>query len=143
MPPSPIRKLVPYAEAAKKRGTQVIHLNIGQPDIATPQVALDAIRGLDRTVIEYSYSAGYESYRKGLAAYYAGHGIAVTHEQIIVTNGGSEALLFAMMACFEPGDEVISVAAKWPITAPRWARCRPNNDIRFTTARVSAGTTSM
>ncbi|WKZ67883.1 MAG: pyridoxal phosphate-dependent aminotransferase [Flavobacteriales bacterium] len=107
MPPSPIRKLVPYAEAAKKRGTSVIHLNIGQPDIATPQVALDAIRRLDRTVIEYSHSAGYESYRKGLAAYYAGHGIAVTHEQIIVTNGGSEALLFAMMACFEPGDEVI------------------------------------
>jgi aspartate aminotransferase len=107
MPPSPIRKLVPYAEAAKKRGTSVIHLNIGQPDIATPQVALDAIRGLDRTVIEYSHSAGYESYRKGLAAYYARHGIAVSHEQIIVTNGGSEALLFAMMACFEPGDEVI------------------------------------
>jgi aspartate aminotransferase len=68
MPASPIRKLVPFAEAAKKRGTQVIHLNIGQPDIATPEVALDAIRHLDRTVIEYSHSAGYESYRKGLAA---------------------------------------------------------------------------
>ena len=107
MPASPIRKLVPFAEAAKKRGTQVIHLNIGQPDIATPAVALDAIRHLDRTVIEYSHSAGYESYRKGLATYYAQHGIHVTHEQIIITNGGSEALLFGMMACFEPGDELI------------------------------------
>lgn len=107
MPPSPIRKLVPYAEAARARGTKVIHLNIGQPDIASPQVALDAIRNLDRTVIEYSHSAGYESYRKGLAEYYAQHGIHVSHEEIIVTNGGSEALLFGMMACFEPGDEVI------------------------------------
>lgn len=107
MPPSPIRKLVPYAEAARARGTKVIHLNIGQPDIASPQVALDAIRNLDRTVIEYSHSAGYESYRKGLAQYYAQHGIRVSHEEIIVTNGGSEALLFGMMACFEPGDEVI------------------------------------
>lgn len=107
MPPSPIRKLVPFAEAAKQRGTKVIHLNIGQPDIASPEVALDAIRHLDRTVIEYSHSAGYESYRKGLAAYYAQHGISVTPEEIIITNGGSEALLFGMMACFEPGDEVI------------------------------------
>ncbi|MBL0125990.1 MAG: pyridoxal phosphate-dependent aminotransferase [Flavobacteriales bacterium] len=107
MPASPIRKLVPYAEAAKKRGIQVIHLNIGQPDIATPVVALDAIRHLDRTVIEYSHSAGFESYRIGLAAYYAQHGITVGPEEIIVTNGGSEALLFGMMACFEPGDEVI------------------------------------
>ena len=107
MPPSPIRKLVPFAEAAKKRGTKVIHLNIGQPDIASPEVALDAIRHLDRTVIEYSHSAGYESYRKGLATYYAEHGIIVDHEQIIITTGGSEALLFGMMACFEPGDEVI------------------------------------
>lgn len=107
MPPSPIRKLVPFAEAAKKRGTKVIHLNIGQPDIATPEVALDAMHNLDRTVIEYSHSAGFESYRKGLANYYSQHGIHVTHEEIIVTNGGSEALLFGMMACFEPGDEVI------------------------------------
>lgn len=107
MPPSPIRKLVPYAEAAKKRGVQVIHLNIGQPDIATPEVALNAIRNIDRKVIEYSHSAGYESYRKGLAGYYRGVGIDVTHEQILVTNGGSEALLFGMMACFEPGDEII------------------------------------
>lgn len=107
MPPSPIRKLVPFAEAAKKRGMKVIHLNIGQPDIATPELALDAMHHLDRTVIEYSHSAGFESYRKGLAAYYAQHNIHVTHEEIIVTNGGSEALLFGMMACFEPGDEVI------------------------------------
>lgn len=107
MPPSPIRKLVPYAEAAKKRGTHVIHLNIGQPDIATPDVALEAMHTLDRKVIEYSHSAGFESYRKGLATYYAQHGIHVSHEEIIVTNGGSEALLFGMMACFETGDEVI------------------------------------
>lgn len=107
MPASPIRKLVPYAEAAKKRGTSVIHLNIGQPDVATPQVALDALRTLDRTVIEYSHSAGFESYRRGLAEQYGKHGVDVTHEQIIVTNGGSEALLFGMMACLEPGDEII------------------------------------
>ncbi len=107
MPASPIRKLVPYAEAAKHRGTVVIHLNIGQPDVATPQVALDALRELDRTVIEYSHSAGFESYRRGLAEQYGKHGVDVTHEQIIVTNGGSEALLFGMMACLEPGDEII------------------------------------
>lgn len=107
MPASPIRKLVPYAEAAKQRGTTVIHLNIGQPDIPTPEVALNAIRDLDRTVIEYSHSAGYESYRRGLAEYYRKNGIMVDHEQIIITNGGSEALLFGMMACFEPGDEII------------------------------------
>lgn len=107
MPASPIRKLVPYSEAAKARGVQVIHLNIGQPDIETPEVALDAIRNLDRKVIEYSHSAGYESYRRGLAKYYQKHKIDVDHEQIIVTNGGSEALLFGMMACFEPGDELI------------------------------------
>ena len=107
MPASPIRKLVPFSEAAKARGVQVIHLNIGQPDIQTPEVALDAIRNLDRKVIEYSHSAGYESYRRGLAKYYQAHKIDVDHEQIIVTNGGSEALLFGMMACFEPGDELI------------------------------------
>lgn len=107
MPASPIRKLVPFAEAAKKRGTRVIHLNIGQPDIATPEVALEAMHTLGRKVIEYSHSAGFESYRKGLSAYYAQHGIQVSPEEIIVTNGGSEALLFGMMACFEPGDEII------------------------------------
>ena len=107
MPASPIRKLVPFAEAAKKRGIQVLHLNIGQPDIRTPQVALDAIKGFRPTVVEYSHSAGNESYRKGLAAYYGEHGIGITHEDIIITTGGSEALLFGMMACFDPGDEII------------------------------------
>ncbi len=107
MPASPIRKLVPFAEAAKKRGTHVLHLNIGQPDIRTPKVALDAIKNMDLAVVEYSHSAGNESYRKGLAAYYNEHGIAITHEQIIITTGGSEALLFGMMACFDAGDEII------------------------------------
>lgn len=107
MPASPIRKLVPYAEAAKQRGTKVIHLNIGQPDIATPQVALEAIHNMDRKVIEYSHSAGFESYRRGLADQYRKHGVDVTHEQIIVTTGGSEALTFAMLACLDPGDEII------------------------------------
>jgi aspartate aminotransferase len=107
MPASPIRKLVPFAEAAKGRGTQVLHLNIGQPDIRTPQLALDAIKNMDLRVVEYSHSAGNESYRKGLAAYYGEHGIALTHEQIIITTGGSEALLFGMMACFDAGDEII------------------------------------
>jgi aspartate aminotransferase len=107
MPASPIRKLVPFAEAAKKRGTKVLHLNIGQPDIHTPQVALDAIKHMDLQVVEYSHSAGIESYRKGLAEYYHAHGINVSHEEIIITTGGSEALLFGMMSCFDPGDEII------------------------------------
>ncbi|HMN04355.1 MAG TPA: pyridoxal phosphate-dependent aminotransferase [Flavobacteriales bacterium] len=107
MPSSPIRKLVPYAEAAKKRGLQVLHLNIGQPDIHSPKEALDAVRNNTLTVVEYSHSAGDEHYRKGLAAYYQKHNIPVTHEDIIITNGGSEALLFGMMACFNPGDEII------------------------------------
>ncbi len=107
MPASPIRKLVPFAEAAKKRGTKVLHLNIGQPDIPTPHVALDAIRHMDLKVVEYSHSAGNESYRKGLAAYYGKHDITITHEDVLITTGGSEALLFGMMACFDPGDEII------------------------------------
>lgn len=107
MPASPIRKLVPYAEAAKKRGVNVLHLNIGQPDIRTPQVALDAIKHMDIGVVEYSHSAGIESYRKGLAGYYNDHGIAVSYEDIIITTGGSEALLFGMSACLDPGDEII------------------------------------
>lgn len=107
MPASPIRKLVPFADAAKKRGTRVLHLNIGQPDIRTPEVALDAIRHMDLQVVEYSHSAGHESYRKGLADYYAQHGIKLSADQLIVTTGGSEALLFGMMACFDPGDEII------------------------------------
>ncbi|NQV52113.1 MAG: pyridoxal phosphate-dependent aminotransferase [Flavobacteriales bacterium] len=107
MPESPIRKLVPFAEKAAAAGKEVIHLNIGQPDIATPEVALKAIRNLDRTVIEYSHSAGFESYRRGLAEYYKDNGIDVTYEDILVTNGGSEAIVFAMMTCFNPEDEVI------------------------------------
>ena len=107
MPPSPIRKLVPYAEAAKKRGVKVFHLNIGQPDIATPEPILDAVRNSDFKVLEYSHSAGNESYRKKLVEYYARVGINVTAEQIIVTTGGSEAILFGFMACCDDGDEVI------------------------------------
>jgi aspartate aminotransferase len=107
MPASPIRKLVPYAEAAKKKGRKVYHLNIGQPDIPTPQVALDAIKNLDLKVIEYSHSAGFESYRKKLAGYYQGLGLDINHEEIIITTGGSEALLFAFNACLDPGDEII------------------------------------
>ncbi|MES2847560.1 MAG: pyridoxal phosphate-dependent aminotransferase [Bacteroidota bacterium] len=107
MPPSPIRKLVPYAEAAKKKGTTVYHLNIGQPDIATPEKILDAVRQSDFKVLEYSHSAGNESYRKKLVSYYNHVGINVTAEQIIVTTGGSEAILFGFMACMDAGDEVI------------------------------------
>ncbi len=107
MPPSPIRKLVPFAEEAKKRGTKVFHLNIGQPDIVTPKAILDAVRHTDMTVLEYSHSAGFESYRKKLTEYYKRFDIDVTPNQIIVTTGGSEAILFAMMACLDPGDEII------------------------------------
>jgi aspartate aminotransferase len=107
MPPSPIRKLVPFAEAAKKRGTKVYHLNIGQPDIETPPAILDAVRHVDMKVLEYSHSAGFESYRKKLVEYYGRNNINVNHNQIIVTTGGSEAILFAIMSCLDPGDEII------------------------------------
>jgi len=107
MPPSPIRKLVPYAEAAKKKGIKVYHLNIGQPDIETPKHILDAVRNFDFSVLEYSHSAGNESYRKKLAHYYKRIGIDVNHQEIIVTTGGSEAILFGFMSCLDPGDEVI------------------------------------
>lgn len=107
MPASPIRKLVPYAEEAKRKGRKVYHLNIGQPDISTPQVALDAIHTCNLKVVEYSHSAGNESYRKSLAAYYNGLGINITHNDIIVTTGGSEAITIAFMTCLNPGDEVI------------------------------------
>jgi len=107
MPASPIRKLVPYAEAAKKKGKTVYHLNIGQPDIETPEVALNAIKNMDRKVIEYSHSAGFESYRNGLSAYYKKTGIDVNPEDIIITTGGSEALIFGFMTTCNPGDEVI------------------------------------
>jgi aspartate aminotransferase len=107
MPASPIRKLVPYAEAAKKRGTRVFHLNIGQPDIETPPSTLDAVRHFTFKVLEYSHSAGNESYRRKLVQYYAGKNIHVNHEQIIITTGGSEAILFAFLGCLDAGDEVI------------------------------------
>lgn len=107
LPSSPIRKLVPYAEAAKKRGVKVYHLNIGQPDIKSPQEVLDAIHGFSQEVIEYSHSAGFESYRRKLAEYYQKLHIDVNHEQIIVTTGGSEALLFSMMCTLNEGDEII------------------------------------
>lgn len=107
MPSSPIRKLVPFAEAAKKRGTKVYHLNIGQPDIETPKMVLDAVRNSDFKVLEYSHSAGNESYRKKLVHYYASVGIQVNHQQIIITTGGSEAIQFGFMACLDAGDEVI------------------------------------
>ena len=107
MPASPIRKLVPYAEAAKKKGIKVYHLNIGQPDIETPKMALDAVRNFDFKVLEYSHSAGNESYRRKLADYYKRVGIDVNYQQIIVTTGGSEAILFGFMSCLDAGDEVI------------------------------------
>jgi aspartate aminotransferase len=107
MPSSPIRKLVPFAEEAKKQGRTVYHLNIGQPDINTPQVVLDRIKNIKRSVIEYSHSAGFDSYRKGLAEYYSGFEINIDRNNIIVTTGGSEALIFGLQTCFNPGDEVI------------------------------------
>jgi aspartate aminotransferase len=107
MPASPIRKLVPYSEKAKTKGTTVYHLNIGQPDIETPEVALNAVKNLDRKVIEYSHSAGFESYRNALSAYYLKNGIRVSPEDIIITTGGSEALIFGFMTTCNPGDEVI------------------------------------
>ena len=107
MPASPIRKLVPYADAAKKKGIKIYHLNIGQPDIETPEVMLNAIKTSNIKVVEYSHSAGNESYRIKLAEYYKGFRINVTSNDIIITNGGSEALSFAFMTCFNNGDEVI------------------------------------
>jgi aspartate aminotransferase len=107
MPASPIRKLVPFADDAKKRGTKIFHLNIGQPDIETPAVMLNAIRQNDLKVVEYSNSAGIESYRKKLAGYYKSFQINVEYSDILITTGGSEALQFAFNTCFNPGDEVI------------------------------------
>ncbi|MFM2048487.1 MAG: hypothetical protein RI955_1035 [Bacteroidota bacterium] len=107
MPSSPIRKLVPYAEAAKQRGTKVYHLNIGQPDIETPKAVLDAVRHSDFKVLEYSHSAGNESYRRKLVSYYKRFDIDLDYSEIMITTGGSEAILFGMMACLDAGDEVI------------------------------------
>ncbi len=108
MPASPIRKLVPYSEVAKKKGRKVYHLNIGQPDIHTPEVALNAVRNLKEKVIAYSHSAGNESYRKKLAGYYKSVGIDIDYTDLLITTGGSEAVLFAFMTCLNPGEEVIA-----------------------------------
>lgn len=107
MPESPIRKLVPYAEGAKKKGHKVYHLNIGQPDIKTPEVALNAIKNNAIEILEYSHSAGFESYRTKLSNYYKNHGLPINTEDIIITTGGSEALLFAMGSTMDNGDEII------------------------------------
>jgi aspartate aminotransferase len=107
MPPSPIRKLVPFAEKAKKEGKKIYHLNIGQPDIETPEVLLNAIHNYPGKIVEYSHSAGIESYRKKLVTYYKKFDINVDYTDIIVTTGGSEAISFAMMSCFDPGDEIL------------------------------------
>ena len=108
MPSSPIRKLVPFAEEAKRKGRKVYHLNIGQPDIPTPEVALNAIRNIDLRVIEYSHSAGNESYRRKLATYYRKIGINIDHTEMLITTGGSEAILFALNSCVNTGEEVIT-----------------------------------
>lgn len=107
MPESPIRKLAPLALAAKERGIKVYHLNIGQPDLPTPQCGLDALKHIDRKVLEYSPSQGYLSYRKKLVDFYAKYDIHVSADDIIITTGGSEAVLFAFMSCLNPGDEII------------------------------------
>ncbi len=107
MPESPIRKLVPYAEIAKKKGNKVYHLNIGQPDIKTPEVAMNSIKNLDIKVLEYSHSAGFESYRTKLSQFYKNIGLPIDVADIIITTGGSEALLFAMGSTMDFGDEVI------------------------------------
>jgi len=107
MPESPIRKLVPFADQAKSRGVKVHHLNIGQPDIKTPEVALDAIRNFNENVVEYSHSAGILSYRKKLVEYYKSVNINLTADEMIVCTGASEALLFAMQTCMDDGDEII------------------------------------
>jgi len=107
MPASPIRKLVPFSEAAKKKGIKIFHLNIGQPDIATPDTFLNAVKTADFKVLEYSHSAGNESYRKKLCAYYKSYNINIDHTEVIITCGGSEAISIAMMSCFNNGDEII------------------------------------
>ncbi len=107
MPESPIRKLVPFADSAKKKGVKVYHLNIGQPDIKTPEVAIEAVKNADIKVLEYSHSAGFESYRNKLAAFYQNAGLPVDSQDVIITTGGSEALMFAMGSTMDQGDEII------------------------------------
>ncbi|MDE5786117.1 MAG: aminotransferase class I/II-fold pyridoxal phosphate-dependent enzyme, partial [Duncaniella sp.] len=107
MPASPIRRLAPLAAKAREEGVKVYHLNIGQPDVPTPQCGLDALKNIDRKVLEYSPSAGLDSLRRKLKEYYSKYRIDVEVDDIIVTSGGSEAVLFAFMACLDPGDEII------------------------------------
>ena len=107
MPESPIRKLVPFAEIAKNKGKKIYHLNIGQPDIASPKVALKAINDYNDNIVEYSHSSGLLSYRIGLSKYYNRLGVDITQDNIMITTGGSEALLFALNACLDSGDEII------------------------------------
>src|SRR6476661_7009344 len=107
MPASPIRKLVPFAEAAKKKGVKIYHLNIGQPDIETPASFLDAVKNAPLKIVEYSHSAGNESYRKKLCNYYKEYNINIDHNDVIITCGGSEAIEIALLTCFNPGDELI------------------------------------
>ena len=107
MPESPIRKLVPYADIARKKGHKVYHLNIGQPDIKTPEVALQAVKNADISVLEYSHSAGFESYRTKLSQYYKNQGLPIDTQDIIITTGGSEALMFAMGSTMDVDDEII------------------------------------
>ena len=106
MPESPIRKLMPFAEKAKSKGKTVFHLNIGQPDIESPKLAIDAVNNFKNKVVEYSHSAGFESYRKGLATYYQKLGININYNDVMITTGGSEALLFSLNSCFDDGDEI-------------------------------------
>ena len=107
MPQSPIRKLAKYSDTAKRNGVHVYHLNIGQPDIKTPQCALDAVRNMNRDILDYSPSQGTQSLRTKMVGYYAEYGIDLSPDEIIITSGGSEAILFAFMACLNPGDEII------------------------------------
>ena len=107
MPQSPVRKLVPFAEKAKKRGVKVLHLNIGQPDIKTPEIAIEAVKNFDIKVLEYTHSAGFESYREGLSAYYKEFDIDISKDELIVTTGGSEAISFALGSIMDNTDEVI------------------------------------
>lgn len=137
-PASPIRRLVPFAEAAKKRGVKIYHLNIGQPDILTPQAAVEAMKNADMRVIEYSHSAGTESYRQRLVEFYGRYGInGLQANDLIVTNGGSEALWFALMACLDAGDEII-VPEPFYANYNGFAKCLDVN-IRPITASIETG----
>ena len=136
MPESPIRKLVPLANKAKARGIKVYHLNIGQPDLPTPGVAMDAMRRIDRKVLEYSPSEGIRSFREKLVAYYAKFGINVNVDDIIITTGGSEAVFFSFMACLDPGDEIIvpePAYANYMAFAIPGSPSKPNQNIGATT----------